>query len=85
MVRKWALFLGLCCSVLLHGAEILVWDMDMGSTILHLPSQRRLGTEKPVVQSLKRLGHSVTMMYSLPENLSDYDAVFVMLGYLSPS
>jgi|GEM_PF-3266005 len=85
MFKEVLILCALLISGPLHGKEILLWDMDNGATISHVPSRRRLGTERPVAECLERLGHRVTVLRRLPENLSKYDAVFITLGYLAPS
>lgn len=77
------LILGLAMSA--SAAQILVWDHDAEAMVFSPTLRKNVGCEYDMSQALKQLGHDVTLVRRLPEDLSGYDAVFVFLGFLTPS
>lgn len=64
------------------GARVLVWDHDNGATFDDPEERGDVGTERAVVEALAANGVAgVDVRYTLPYDLSRYDAVFVLCGF----
>ena len=85
MIKRIFTILLLGISMSASAAEILVWDHDAGARVYSPIMKRQVGCEYGMSQALKQMGHNVTLVRRLPEDLSGYDAVFVFLGFLTPS
>ena len=76
-----------CCITFSNGESrlALLWDHDNGATVAHRLTKRWVGTEKPLMETMKGLGYEVEKVRRLPDNLADYDVVLICLGFLTPS
>jgi hypothetical protein len=64
------------------GARVLVWDHDNGATFDDPEERGDVGTERAVVEALAANGVAgVDVRYTLPYDLSGYDAVFALCGF----
>ena len=86
-MRKWMilLLLGIFMNVRAQsGANILIWDHDEGSSFFSETTGQYEGCQTALERVLKGLGHEITVIDSLPDNLDAYDAVFITLGFYCP-
>jgi hypothetical protein len=65
----------------LAGARVLVWDHDNGATFDDPEERGDVGTERAVAEALGANGVPVDRCYTLPYDLSGYDAVFALCGF----
>lgn len=66
----------------LAGARVLVWDHDNGATFDDPEDRGDVGTERAVVEALAVNGVAgVDVRYTLPYDLSGYEAVFALCGF----
>lgn len=68
-----------------QGAHILVWDNDNNVPYYVTETQTYEYCYQPFERLLGRMGHQVTVSWQLPDDLSPYDAVFVILGFFCPA
>ncbi|MBN2415346.1 hypothetical protein JXO52_05870 [bacterium] len=66
------------------GAHILVWDNDNNVPYYSTELQTYEYCYQPFERLLQQKGHQVTVSSRLPDDLSAYDAVFVILGFFCP-
>ncbi|MCK5148451.1 hypothetical protein KAR48_16965 [bacterium] len=85
MGKKIILYLFLLGTFSTYSAQVLIWDHDNDAAVSHTDSRKWVGTEKPVYDALRRLGHDVNIVRRLPSELHEYKVVFITLGYLAPS
>jgi hypothetical protein len=64
------------------GGRVLVWDHDNGATFDDPEGRGDVGTERAVMEALAANGVAgVDVRYTLPYDLSAYDAVFALCGF----
>jgi hypothetical protein len=64
------------------GAKVLVWDHDNGATFDDPEERGDVGTERAVAEALAANGVTgVDVRYTLPYDLSAYEAVFALCGF----
>lgn len=74
-----ALWLAACGAA---PARVLVWDHDNGATFDDPGGRGAVGTERAVLEALAANGvPGVERRFTLPYDLSGYDAVFVLCGF----
>ena len=66
-------------SVLLEAEQVLIWDNDNGSHYTD-ENQETVDCEVGLEQALQANNIDYTTMQSLPDDLSDYQIIFVELG-----
>ena len=71
-------------SIHSFGAEVLIWDNDSKSSFWIPESQKYEGCEEAIQRALLANGHQAVVTSYLPEDLSGYDAVFIVLGFFCP-
>ena len=85
MMKRWTVLTAIVVTMFLSihsfGAEILIWDNDFDSYFWIPDSQTIEGCEEAIQRTLLANGHQVIVTSSLPEDLSGYDAVFIVLGF----
>ncbi|MCK5148453.1 hypothetical protein KAR48_16975 [bacterium] len=74
-----------CAAGTVYGANIFIWDNDNSSTFWAYERNSVEGCETGLYTTLSTLGHSVTKSRNLPDNLSNYDILFITLGFFCPS
>ena len=75
----------LVCLSPAAASEILVWDNDSGVTFYSTCSYRVEGFETSIVEALEKNGYAPDVVTELPENLQEYDALFIVLGVYCPT
>jgi len=66
--------------ILAFSQQILIWDNDNNSHIIYHETGDTVGCEYAVQQALIENGANFTTLDYLPEDLSEYDVVFAILG-----
>lgn len=79
------LYLGLLVAIImgfgsLHAQEILVWDYSGSYTIPNPDQADNYQIEDAVVAALEANDITPELVFTLPEDLSTYDAIFVLGG-----
>lgn len=79
-MRKTALMLLVILVGLCGAFHVLVADYAGGYTFDDPDGGGQISSEEPLLNALDVLGHSHTLRTNLPDDLSPYDVVFVLLG-----
>ena len=87
-MKRLNLFMAMIVTMLMSihsfGAEVLIWDNDSNSSFWIPESQKNEGCEEAIQRALQANGHQTVVTSYLPEDLSEYDAVFIVLGFFCP-
>jgi hypothetical protein len=77
------LLLAFSLPALAPGQEILVWDHDKGSYNMFYDPETSLyvGCEFGIQRALENNGYDYTTTPWLPGDLSQYDVIFIVLGW----
>jgi|GEM_PF-3041385 len=85
MKKRFSLVLVFMALQWASAAQVFVLDRDNGASFYSSSRNQYEGCEDGLVQVLTQLGHQVTLGSSLPESLSNYEILFVTLGFYCPS
>ncbi len=66
--------------VILNAEQVLVWDYSGSYTIPNPDQPEEYQIEDAVITALEANGISPVVAFTLPEDLSEFDAVFVLSG-----
>ena len=70
--------------IYVFAAEIFLLDRDNGVPFYSIENGINEGCEKAIERALVSNGNNVTIGKALPDDLSTYDAVFIVLGFYCP-
>ncbi|MBT6994251.1 MAG: hypothetical protein HN952_04765 [Candidatus Cloacimonetes bacterium] len=66
--------------ILAFSQQILVWDNDNNSQLIHHETGDTVGCEYAIQEALIESEINFTTLDYLPEDLSEYDVIFTILG-----
>jgi hypothetical protein len=78
--KQFGVGLLLLFSSFLFSQNILIWDNDNNSTVIDQETNMLVGCEFGIQQALTENNLEYTTVSVLPENILEYDLLFVTLG-----
>ena len=73
-----------CLVPSLFGQNILVWKNDKNVSFSDPEGAGYVECDSAITKALAENGYSYTLVNELPNDLTDYDIIFITLGYAVP-